>query len=153
MSRAVPPPVLPSHEDSELARAALQALAAALPAVMPPGSASVEIALTGAPRGTRAIRLPAGAVTLLQRALDLMAEGHGVRLLAQHAQMSTGEAAQALGISRVHFVHLLKKGEIPFHKVGSHRRVLYGDVLAFKDRLEAASAQAPRPPAAGTTHS
>lgn len=151
MSRAAPPPVLPSHEDSELARAALQALAAALPAAMPPGSPSVEITAVGAPRGARAIRLPAGAVRLLQQALDLMAQGHGVRLLAQHAQMRTGEAAEALGISRVHLVHLLNKGEIPFYKVGSHRRVLYGDVLAYRDRLEAARVPATHPPGQGAT--
>ena len=74
---------------------------------------------------------------LLLQALELTAQGHGVRLLAQQADRSTGEAADALGVSRPHLVLLLERGEIPFHRVGSHRRVRYGDVLAYRVRLDA----------------
>lgn len=154
MSSAAVPPVMPSQEEADLARAAAGALSLALSAGQSAGQSgddqTVEITLAAAPRGARGIRVPARAMQLLLQALELTAQGHGVRLLAQHAEMSTGEAADALGISRPHLVLLLERGEIPFHRVGSHRRVRYGDVLAYRARLDAQRQQAQ---AARSSHS
>lgn len=138
MSTAATPLVMPSQEESDLARAAARMLSAALSASLSGGAQTMEIALPPAARGPRSIRVPARALQLLLEALELTAQGQGVRLLAQHAEMTTGEAADALGVSRPHLVQLLEMGEIPFHKVGTHRRVRYGDVLAFRARLDAA---------------
>lgn len=138
MRTATASPVMPSQEESDLARAAARGLSVALSSPLSDGGQTVEIALPASARGPRSIRVPARALRLLLEALELTAQGHGVRLLAQHAEMTTGEAADALGVSRPHLVQLLEKGEIPFHKVGTHRRLRYGDVLAFRARLDAA---------------
>lgn len=141
MSTAAAPPVMPSQEEADLARAAARSVSSALAASQAADAQTVEITLAGASKGARAVRVPTRAVQLLLQALELTAQGHGVRLLAQHAEMTTGEAADALGISRPHLVLLLERGEIPFHMVGSHRRVRYGDILAYRDRLDAAREQ------------
>ena len=42
------------------------------------------------------------------------------------------KAVNFLGMSRQFFVDLLEKGEIPHHRVGSHRRVYFKDLLDYQ---------------------
>jgi excisionase family DNA binding protein len=39
-------------------------------------------------------------------------------------------------MSRQFLVRLLEKGEIPFHKVGTHRRIYARDVLGYKAKRD-----------------
>ena len=41
-----------------------------------------------------------------------------------------------LGMSRQYFVNLLEKGQIPFHRVGSHRRVYFKDLRAYSQKRD-----------------
>ena len=47
-------------------------------------------------------------------------------------RLTTVEAARMLGVSRQFLIGQLEKGEIPFHMVGTHRRIYVRDVLAYK---------------------
>ena len=47
-------------------------------------------------------------------------------------EMTTQSAADLLGVSRQYVVQLLEEGKIPFHKVGTHRRIAMKDVLVFR---------------------
>lgn len=85
--------------------------------------------------------LPQSVARLLSHILTEMAEGNAVTMLPIHAEMTTQEAADFLNVSRPHLISLLEKGEIPFHKVGTHRRVRFQDVRDYKDRLTANRSQ------------
>jgi excisionase family DNA binding protein len=52
-------------------------------------------------------------------------------------QLTSQEAAEILSVPRPHLIKLLDRGELPFHRVGSHRRIKIGDALAYRERRDA----------------
>ncbi len=123
---AVLDPVTPSTDDVELARESVRLLG-----VLPTQKEAVELVLRGV-----AVKVPSLAVRVLLRVLKEVGEGHTVATVALDRELSTQEAAVLLNVSRPFVVKLLDEKVIPSRKVGTHRRVLAGDVLAYKQRSE-----------------
>ena len=88
------------------------------------------------------ISLPGATAGLLLDLLSDLAEGRSVSVSDADEELTTREAAELLNVSRPHLTKLLKEGEIPSHKVGSHYRVYRRDVLAYKARRQEQSEEA-----------
>ena len=88
------------------------------------------------------IALPAAAAGALLDVLADLAEGRTVSIADADEALTTREAAELLNVSRPYLTRLLKDGEIPSHKVGSHHRVYRRDVLKYKARRQEQSEEA-----------
>jgi excisionase family DNA binding protein len=82
------------------------------------------------------IELPAGAVRLLLDILEAMAAGQGVMLIPENAELTTVQAADVLQVSRPFLIRLLEERQIPFRKVGKHRRIRMEDVMHYKQSID-----------------
>ncbi len=78
------------------------------------------------------ITLPESLINMFSQALTKAADGKKVVIIEEDEEVSTEEAAEFLRVSRPFLIKQLEAGEIPFHKVGTHRRILMADLLEYK---------------------
>ena len=82
------------------------------------------------------IVIPSRALQLLGEILKAMSEGKPISIVPVATEVTTQRAAEILGCSRPHLVKLLEDGEMEFVKVGKHRRIMFEDVLKFKQKMK-----------------
>ena len=82
------------------------------------------------------IDLPEPIFHVLVNLIRQMQEGRAVVLMPEDETFTTQAAATFLGVSRQHLVDLMDRGEIPHHRVGSHRRVTLKDLMVFQKARE-----------------
>ena len=122
---ATHPPIQPSEADVLLARESSRALG-------PLAQHSLRVRIEGR---IEPVEIPAPAVRMLVDLLVEMAAGNAVTLIPVHAELTTQQAAEILGVSRPFVVSQLEAGNLKFHKVGTHRRIHFLDVMAYKQRM------------------
>jgi excisionase family DNA binding protein len=127
-------PVMPSEQETALAKLSSRALA---PHAADPKGLRIHL------EDGAEILLPASAIRLLVDVLAQMSEGNAVTLIPVHAEMTTQQAADFLNVSRPFLVQeVLEKGKIPYRKLGTHRRILFKDLMEYKNRQMEESKQA-----------
>jgi excisionase family DNA binding protein len=89
-------------------------------------------AALGDATGRHRVALPDKPYQVLLKIIQDLANGRAVFLVSAAQEMTTQEAANFLGCSRQFLVRLLDEGKIPFHRVGSHRRVYLQDLITFR---------------------
>jgi excisionase family DNA binding protein len=83
------------------------------------------------------VRLAPAIANIMIDLLGHVARGDMVTLVPTGAMLTTQQAADILNVSRPYLSKLLKEGELPFIPVGSHRRVMHADLMAYKDQRDA----------------
>ena len=116
----------PSPTETEVARLAARSLACA-------GERELHLTIS---ETNEVVVLPALAVRLICKLLTAMSEGQAVALMPFDADLSLEDAAELLGVSRLFLMkQLAPDGPIPCRKVGTQRRVLLDDLIAFKKNV------------------
>jgi excisionase family DNA binding protein len=128
-----PDTVVPTRMDAELAARASRALSSKRA-----NEDNVRVRLDDG----EDLLLPKAAARLLRHLLTEMAQGNAVTLIPIHAELTTQQAADFLNVSRPHLISLLERQELPFHKVGTHRRVKFTDLEVYKKKFQDAAAVA-----------
>lgn len=129
---------LPTAEETALARESGRTLSAYLQT----RAETQQIEIFDDKGAAHQVHVPVSALRLLVDVLTEIGEGNAVNIIPIHAELTTQEAADVLNVSRPFLVQLLERGEIPFHKIGTHRRVRYQDVVAYKERIDAERSKA-----------
>jgi excisionase family DNA binding protein len=138
MNVSIPSQALPSDQEVALARESGRVLSS----VLLTATDIQHIDLHDDQGAVLPVRIPSSALRLLLEVLTEIGQGHAVSIIPIHAELTTQEAADVLNVSRPFLVQLLEKGDIPFHKTGTHRRVRWRDVMDYKNRIDAARHQA-----------
>ena len=120
-------PILPTEEEAKLAEDSLRSL------FTRPNRSMVRIAIGD--ESPTILELPRVAVTLLLKLLEEIARGSAVTVIPYHAELTTQQAADFLNVSRPFLIKLLERKELPFHRVGTHRRIQFRDVMEYKIKL------------------
>jgi excisionase family DNA binding protein len=124
-------PVAPTETEAEQAKLSSTQLAAQLP-----DAQGFRLHIENGSKKGESLVLPRSAVRILFRVLTEMAKGNAVTLVPIHAELTTQEAAELLNVSRPFVVKLLDEEVLPSRKVGTHRRVLFEDVMAYKRDID-----------------
>lgn len=89
------------------------------------------------PDAQERIKIPQFLYEILKSIVRDVQLGRSIVLLREDASFTTQCAANFLGMSRLHLVKLLEKGDIPFHLVGIHRRIRCGDFVTYAKQRNA----------------
>ena len=116
---------------SEDERAALGEIAQMLAS----GTGGEPPALVGA-SGER-VPLPESLLHVLRPLVHDLMQHRPVTVLALSRELTPQQAADILNVSRPFLVkQLLDTGQIPFSMVGTHRRIAYDDLMAYRQRRD-----------------
>lgn len=73
----------------------------------------------------------------LHSVLAASARGADIGVFAEDVEFSPNQAAEILKMSRPHLLSFMDRGDLPFHRVGTHRRVKMTDLREFMAAREA----------------
>lgn len=116
---------LPTRQEIEQAKETSRALAKYS------GQDRVTMTIKSGNGDNKDIILPGHLMETLLNILTVMSQGKAVNVIPINSELTTQEAANMMNVSRPYLVKLLEQKGIPYHKVGTHRRVYLKDLLDY----------------------
>ncbi|WP_454854258.1 helix-turn-helix domain-containing protein [Promicromonospora soli] len=92
--------------------------------------------LVGSGEGEQ-VELPGTVYEALLQVVEALAAGKAVTVSPTEPQLTTQQTADLLGVSRPTVVRMIESGELAAERNGNRRRLLLGDVLAYRERRRA----------------
>jgi excisionase family DNA binding protein len=80
--------------------------------------------------------LPDSPHSFLVELIGLLNQGKSAYIIQNQAKLTTVEAAAMIGVSRQFLVNLLESNAIPYHMVGTHRRIYAHDLVQYKAKRD-----------------
>lgn len=118
----------PNSDDIDLARASAAVLTRLLQDLPDDHRANIKM-------GGQDLIVPRQAVELLKDILASMSAGKGISIVPSSSELTTQQAADFLNVSRPYLIGLLEQGAINYTQVGTHRRIRFDDLLAYKQQM------------------
>jgi excisionase family DNA binding protein len=84
--------------------------------------------------GERACEIEGPVAQGVLALLDAVASGATIDLTELPADLTTGQAADILGVSRPTVISLIDKGVLGASRIGSHRRLKTSEVFAYREQ-------------------
>lgn len=128
-------PVTPTEQD----RKVIETFSRALEKV---AANHAQIMVDG--KTTETLAVPQPVFEVLKIVADQMGKGRAISVVPTKMLVTTQQAADLLGSSRQHVVKLLTGEDIPYVKVGTHRRIRIEDLIEYKRRRESTRDEALR---------
>ena len=101
-----------------------------------------SIAITTDEGSQSAVQVPPAALPLISQLLGLLGEGRTVVVMPEDKEFTTVEAASFLNVSRPFVIKEIEANRLPCRKVGTHRRIAFGDLLQYAQQMRARQAGA-----------
>ncbi|NDZ17261.1 excisionase [Variovorax sp. WS11] len=119
-----------TQEELEMARTAQRCIGEALDR-----SRAASIMLTSEDGDLPPVQLPTKALRLIGEVLGALSERQAVTVVSGKREMTTVEAAHYLNVSRPFVIREIEAGRLPHRMVGTHRRITFEDLMAYKQRM------------------
>ncbi len=126
----------PTPEETVLAQESSRKLARFFGSQKSRSNFTLHVSADGEGKEEESVSIPVSAFRLLNDILTQMAQGNAVTIIPVHAELTTQQAADILNVSRPFLIEQLEKKLIPHRKVGTHRRVLFHDLMEYKRRMD-----------------
>lgn len=86
--------------------------------------------------------MPDMLAKLLPQILSMIADGRALTIVPQDTDYTPNQAARYLNVSRPYLLGLLNEGKIPYHNVGSHKRIRLRHLKAYRLKQDEESEKA-----------
>jgi len=100
-------------------------------------SRAASITIVSEDGSTPAVSVPPAVLRFIGQTLGLIAKRQPIVLMPQKQELSTVEVANFLNVSRPFVIKEIEAGRLKHRKVGSHRRVLYEDLMEYARKMRA----------------
>jgi len=128
-----PFPPVPTDREEEVARECARLLGE----LCDSGAETHQLRIIDADGTAHRMDVPTTSLAMVADVLREIGDGNIVYIETTPAELTLDEAGDILRLSHPQVTELLAGGEIPFHEVGTERRLRYDDVMDYKVRLDA----------------